>query len=115
MKVRGSTVDLILASPSHTNGHSVHGYGGLPVEEGCNICPSLVGDGMINQLCPPFSFPWMNAVSEGSVPVGTNDGIPCLPKHSAVSKVGPPFICSQLSFAPLLLCLKLYGLFMFVL
>ncbi|KAH7524925.1 hypothetical protein FEM48_Zijuj06G0171000 [Ziziphus jujuba var. spinosa] len=87
MKARGSTVDLFRESPPHSNGHSSPEYGGLPFEAGCRICPSLVADGTINQLCPPFSFPWVDTVSDGLVPIDTNDGIPCLPKQSAVSKV----------------------------
>ena len=88
MKARGSTVNLFMADQNPGNGE-------LPLE-----IESHTGQ---NQFCPPFSFPWINEVPNGLIPVDINDGIPCLPKQSAAAKVGPPFICSQFYFVSLLL------------
>ncbi|KAF3447364.1 hypothetical protein FNV43_RR12550 [Rhamnella rubrinervis] len=79
MKARGSTVDLIIADENSGNGERLS-------EAGSHKGPSLFGDGMNTQLCPPFSFPWISEVPNGLIPVDLNDGIPCLPKPSAVPK-----------------------------
>lgn len=92
MKARGSSVDLIIADENPRNDEP-----SLEIES--RTCPSLVGNGMNNQLCLPFSCPWINDVQSGLIPVDINDGIPCLRKPSAVAKVSPPFICSQFCFA----------------
>ena len=60
MKARGSTVDLIISDENPGNVE-------VPLEIESHTCQFLVGDGMNNKLCPPFSFPWINEVPNGPI------------------------------------------------